>query len=270
MKFDMSEAWREASAMMRANREVLLVVAGIFFLLPNLLLMLNMPDFAGLAMEDPRAVEAAMMEFYATQWWVLIVVAVAGIVGNLALLALLRDTARPTVREALRLGLVGLLPAFGVYLLFVVGAVVVLGLLFGLAAASGIAALGALASIVTIAGLVYLSIKLSMSGPVIAVERLYNPVRIIQRSWRLTKGNSVRLLLFFVLILIVYLVISVLAGVFANVLAMALGDEAFKVLDAIVTGLLSTVLAVVLVAVLGAVHRQLAGPTAERLSRTFE
>ena len=34
MKFDMSEAWRDAVAMMTANREVLLIVAGIFFLLP--------------------------------------------------------------------------------------------------------------------------------------------------------------------------------------------------------------------------------------------
>ena len=40
MKFSMSEAWRDATAMMSANREVLLIVAGIFFLLPSVVLTL--------------------------------------------------------------------------------------------------------------------------------------------------------------------------------------------------------------------------------------
>lgn len=270
MKFDMSEAWREASAMISANREVLVVVAGIFFLLPNLLLTLNMPDLSSLAMEDPRAVEGAVLEFYGRLWWVMLIAVVASIVGYLALLALLRDATRPTVSQALGTGLAGLLPAIGVYVLFVGGASLAFGLLLGIAVASGVSALQALVIAIAFAGIVYLSIKVSMAAPVIAIEKIRNPVKVLARSWRLTKGNSLRLFLFFLLIFIVYMVISVLAGVALGALSLAFGEEAFKVVNAIVTGLLATAVAVVAVAVLAAIHRQLAGESPEQLGQTFE
>ena len=37
MKFDSNGAWLDAMAAVRANRQVLLAVAGVFFLLPTLL-----------------------------------------------------------------------------------------------------------------------------------------------------------------------------------------------------------------------------------------
>ena len=45
MKFDSNRAWREASASASANREVLLAVAGVFFLLPGLASVLFLSDF---------------------------------------------------------------------------------------------------------------------------------------------------------------------------------------------------------------------------------
>ena len=36
MKLDLSAAWDGAMTMIRANREVVTVLAGVFFLLPNL------------------------------------------------------------------------------------------------------------------------------------------------------------------------------------------------------------------------------------------
>ena len=40
MKFDMSAAWNEATRLMAANRDVLLIVAGVFFFLPYVAFML--------------------------------------------------------------------------------------------------------------------------------------------------------------------------------------------------------------------------------------
>ena len=48
MKLDLSAAWDGAMTMIRANREVVTVLAGVFFFLPNLAFSLFLPD-AGLA-----------------------------------------------------------------------------------------------------------------------------------------------------------------------------------------------------------------------------
>ena len=117
MKFSMSEAWRDATAMLSANREVLLIVAAIFFLLPGLVPALVMPDLQQTLMADPQNMAAAFNGLLAEWGMILlvgfVVITLAQIVGYLAMLALLRDASRPTVGEALRLGLVGLLPAIG-------------------------------------------------------------------------------------------------------------------------------------------------------------
>ena len=54
MQFNMSEAWRDATAMITGNREVLLVVAGIFFLLPSLVIAFVTPALQESLMADPE------------------------------------------------------------------------------------------------------------------------------------------------------------------------------------------------------------------------
>ena len=63
MKFDSNRAWREASASASANREVLLAVAGVFFLLPGLASVLFLSDFQADMMANfgnPAAAERIM------------------------------------------------------------------------------------------------------------------------------------------------------------------------------------------------------------------
>src|SRR5688572_16914585 len=111
MKFDMSAAWRDAIAMVAGNREVLWIVAGIFFFIPNAATALAMADLQDAMIADPENMEAMVRSFVDDWWWLMIVYVVVTMVGTLAMLALLRDHARPTVGEALQVGLVGLLPA---------------------------------------------------------------------------------------------------------------------------------------------------------------
>lgn len=270
MKFDMSEAWREATAMIGANREVLLIVAGIFFFLPNMLLAFQMPDMDRIATLGPDQAEAAVLQLYGEIWWVLLIVVLAGMIGYLALLALLRDKARPTVGEAIRVGVIGLLPAIGTYIVFVLGTGLIFGILIGAARAAGSSAVTVAVLLLCLVGFVYASVKSSLSAPVIAIERVFNPFRVLARSWRLTKGNSLRLFGFAALILIVYVVISAVAGLILGAVMLALGDAAYQVLNALVSGALSTVVAVLAVALLASIHRQLAGDSTAELSETFE
>jgi hypothetical protein len=270
MKFDMSEAWREAMAMIAANREVLLVVAGIFFFLPTLLLGLTMPDFRGLMSADTEVAQAQMFDFYSDYWWLFLLAMIASMVGYLALLALLRDHSRPTVGQAMRSGVAGVFPAIGAYLVFFVIAFILILAAMVVAGLSGSAAVSVVIGLACMIGLIYLGIKFALSAPVIAIEKIYNPFAVLARSWRLTRGNSFRLFLFFLLILIVYFVLSMVGGIVTAALLFALGEAAYTMISGLLSALISAVLAVVVVAVLASVHRQLSGVSPERLGETFE
>ena len=272
MKFSMSEAWRDATAMMTANREVLLVVAAIFFLLPSLVPALVMPDLQQTMMADPQNASAMMNELL-SEWGVALIVGgivllLAQIVGYLGMLALLRDTSRPTVGEALKAGLAGLLPAIGYYIVLVIGFVVVafvVGLLVAMSPG-----LGLVVALVCAVLAVYVMIKLSLALAVIVIEKVSNPIAAMSRSWALTKGNSFRLFLFFLLLGIVYIVISAVIGMIVGALVLALGTSIALVVNGVISAILGTAFTVVIVAVVAAIHRQLSGPSAAAVSETFE
>lgn len=274
MKFDLGKGWSEAVAMLQGNREVLGIVAGIFFFLPGLLFTLIGPDmnamFAGFDPDQMEQLMAAFNAVYARYWWLFGLLVLTQIIGYLALLALLRDDARPTVGQAIGTGLKALLPAFVTYLLFVLGVSLALGLLIALFALTGVAALAVVAVIACIPLALYLSIKVSLAAPIIAIEKTFNPITVLLRSWRLTKGNSLRLFAFFVLLTVAYVVISAVLGVVLLALVAALGDETGRIVSGIVSGLVGAVATVVMIAVLAAVHRQLAGPSSGSISETFK
>lgn len=268
MKFSMSEAWRDATAMMSANREVLLIVAALFFLVPSLVSALAMPDMQETMLADPENASAIVFEMYAGWWWLLLLVMLAQLVGYLALLALLRDARRPTVGEALKAGLAGLLPAIGVYLLITVGFTLLFLVVVASAAAS--VALAIVLGVALCVVAVYLMIKVSLALAVIAIEKTANPVTAMSRSWKLTKGNSFRLFLFFLLLFIVYTVISMVVMMIISALMIALGSSTAMLVNGVISGVLSALITVVIVAVMAAIHRQLAGPSAAAVSETFE
>jgi hypothetical protein len=274
MKFDMGKGWNEAVAMMRGNREVLTIVAGIFFFLPGLLFSLIGPDmnamFAGFDPERMEQLMAALNVVYARYWWLFALVLLAQILGYLSLLALLRDDTRPTVGQAIGTGLKALLPALAAYLLFVIGLSLALGLLITLFALTQVELLVALGLLLAVPIAFYLAIKVCLAAPVIAIEKTFNPVAVLLRSWQLTKGNSLRLFAFFVLLTIAYAVISSVLGIVLLALVALLGDETGQIVASIVSGLVGAIATVVMIAVLAAVHRQLAGPSAGSISETFD
>lgn len=273
MKFDMSAAWNEATRLMAANRDVLLVVAGVFFFLPYVAFMLlfmnemTALEAAQSSNPDPAAMGEAMFGFYGEVWWVVLLMALIQGVGMIGLLALLSDRSRPTVGEALKTGVRLLLPYVGAQLLLscIFGLLILIPIAVG---AGTSAAAGVLVGLAAAVALAYLFIKFLLVSPVIAIEKVANPLGAMGRSWRLTKGNSLRLF-FFVLLLLVALIIvgAVISMILGLIMALA-GAEIALVGNAIVSGLINAAFYVVFLAVLAAVHRQLAGSRGETAPET--
>jgi hypothetical protein len=269
----MSDAWRDATAMMSANREVLLVVAAIFFLLPSLVFAVTMPGLQEQMMAAKPEDAEAMMEGLLREWGATIIVAgiavtLAQIVGYLGLLALLRDARRPTVGEALKAGLAGLLPAIGFYLIMCV-AIFVIAMVIGIAGAVS-AGLVALLILLFVVVAVYVMIKFSLVLAVIAIDKVSNPITAMSRSWALTKGNSFRLFGFFLLIVVVYMVVSIVVATVVGLLVAIAGSSVALMVNGIVSSILGTALTVVFVAVVAATHRQLSGISGPEVGETFD
>lgn len=273
-KLDMGQAWNVAVALIGKNRDVILVVAGVFFFLPSLAVALLMPGSEEMmaipagAEPDFEQITAQMSALYADVWWVFLLLGLAQAIGVLGLLALLTDTARPTVGEALVFGLKALLPYLAAQILVSLAVVILIVALIALGAAIGVA-VAALLGLVGIVLAIYVYVKFSLVSPVIGVEKQLNPFAALARSWRLTKGNSLRLFVFYLLLVIAMIVLSIVVGLVAAGLSL-LGEQAGLVIGGIVNGLMNMAFVVVMLAVLVAIHRQLAGRGAEEVGKTFE
>ncbi|MXP24546.1 hypothetical protein GRI39_00580 [Altererythrobacter indicus] len=276
MKFDMSTAWRDAMSMLNANREVLLIVAGIFSFLPTLAASFLVPPMqATMAMDNPASTEAALeqvTQMYANYWWVFLLMTLIQSIGFIAILALLRDSNRPTVSEALQIGLKGFLPYFAAYVLLCIALGLIIGIILTIVALTNVAALIIVATFAALIFAIYAMIKCSLTPAIVAIEKTYNPITILKRSWTVTKGNSLRIFGFFMLIGIVYLIISIIIGMVMQGLGIAIGPNslAMQIINGLVNGLVGAIATVVFVAILAAIHRQLAGASPDAISEAFK
>ena len=272
MKFNSSLAWQQASAAVSANRAVLLPMAGVFFLLPRLLLSLVIPEPPVNQGASPDVMMAQMQQFYIQLLPWVIPMMLFQATGTLGMLTLFTDRSRPTVGEAIKLGAKGVFPYLLAQILFGMGIALSLGLVLG--AAGMILRAIAPVTLVAAAGFVLFIvayIRIVLVAPVVAVERVYNPVAALKRSWMLTRGNTGRLALFLGLIVLVVLVaLGASVGILGSLVSVMGGAEWGKIASAAITSALSAVMMVYLAAVLAAIHRQLAGPSAADLSSTFE
>jgi hypothetical protein len=279
MKFDSNRAWREASAAASANREVLVAVAGVFFLLPGLASVLFLSDFQADMMANfgnPDAAERIMEGMTGPVVGFGLISFLLQAIGYLAMLALLTDRTRPTVGEAIGAAIKALPVVIGAVLLFFGGymlAIVVLAVLAGvLAQVAGLGAVAVLMGLGLIGGVVYAGVRLSLVLPVIVIDRVHNPVAALARSWQLTRGNSLRLLAFYLLLGLAYLVIVMVVGMMSMTLATLVAGQGkvSMLIGGLVTGVVGAAASALFTAILAAIHRQLAGPSAEAIGATFD
>jgi len=201
--------------------------------------------------------------------------------GYMALMALLTDRARPTVGQAIISAVKSLPSLIGAVIVAYIGlvllAVVAVSLIAGIVAATGSAGLGWVLGLLALAFITWVLTKLSLTLPVIVVDRVANPVAALRRSWRLVSGNSLRVFVFYVLLAIGYMVVSI---VFVMVLATLFGlgtmasggpkaGTGAMVALGLVSGVIGTAVSVVFTSIVAAIHRQLAGPSTEVYGETF-
>lgn len=274
MKLDMNRAWTEALSLIQANIGVVATVAGVFFFLPYLAFALLMPETANFAVEpnsdDPTAAFDQVMALYADIWWIILLLIVAQTVGTLALLALLRADNRPTVGQAITVGAIGFLTSIAATIILYIGVGLIGGVLMGVAIASKITALAVILGLLLFVAFIYLMVKFSLLAPVIAIDKVYNPLTALLRSWRLTKGNSVRLFFFYLLLFIALVVVSGVIGMIVMLVFGLMGEEVMLIGSGLINSAVNAVVIVLMLGVLAAVHRQLAGPSAESMGETFE
>ena len=273
MKLDMSRAWNDAVRLLTSNRQVILIVAGVFFFLPYLGLSLLAPELAnpmaGAAPGQTQSPDAMMALFTGPVIGGMLVIGVLQAVGTIALLAMLTDHARPTLGEALGTGVKSVIPYIATMLLQGLLIAVVLGLPLGAAIASGSDAAGFVVGVAAFVCFVYAYIKFSLAVPVIAIEKQMNPVSVLRRSWSLTKGNSFRLLGFYLLLFVAVIVLTMIAGIVLGVPMALLGGSVAAFGSALVGALTNTAMVIVFMGVLAAVHHQLAGTPDDTVSDVF-
>lgn len=277
-KLDMGTAWTQATGLMGANRDTISAIAGLFFFLPALASGLLLPELSNPPQPapgtDPAVAMRAMVDqisaIYAENWPLLLALTVVQVIGSMSLLALLTDRGNPTVGEALRTGVRSVPSYLAAQIVTVIGASLAIGLPTGVLSAMGGMAVGALALVVALAAILYVMIKLSLTGPVIAIEGRLNPFAALARSWQLTRGNSLRIVLFLVLLLVVIGIIALLVGGILGLVLSAMGETVALIGGSVIDSLVSTLLAVVFLVVTVAIYRQLAGASPEREAELFE
>ena len=273
MKFDMNKAWAEAIAMIKGNLELLLIIAGLFFLIPNMVFSLVFPvlpeGFTGTP-QDIALMQTMMNDFAVNYWWLILLVFTAILLGWLAMMALLRDDAKPTVGTAMTKAVRGLLPSLAVGLIFLFGTSLLQTLLVNIGALSGLPSLAALGGMTGLIATFVIAIRMTLITPVIVDEPVSSPLKAILRSWRLTQNNGLRLFAFFGLIFIAYLVMTAVASIVMSVIMLVIGEGLIGFLASATGGLLASAVLTLLVAVIASIHRQLGGASTPSVRAHFD
>jgi len=271
MRFDSNKAWQDAVQAVTANRDVLWALAGVFYVLPSFAFAVAFPQPEPPAGSSPEQLLAQLGSYYTSAAPFMLVTMVLQLIGTLAILTMMTDSRRPTVGEAIRIGAASMLPVLAAQLLLGFGLGLVAAFALGLAGLSGSVPLIVALSIMLVAAIFYLSVRTMLVAPAVAVDGLRNPIAALRRSWDLTSGKAGPLALFFVLLVIAAAVIfGIVMLVTGVVLALLAGPETAKLIAALVSSALVAGVTVLFVGVVAAVHRQLAGPTADTTASTFD
>ena len=270
-KLDSSLAWKTATRLVATNRDVLMAIAGVFFLLHELAVSILVPDPEMPHVTPPGRMMVTLADAWTSSLPLLIIVTLLQMAGTVTVLIVMTDPDRPTVAQAIARGF----RALGPYVLaqIIVGGA--LGMAFlvlvSAAALTGVQAIGAIVILAAFVAMVWCSLRMALVAPVLAIEGERNPIRALRRSWALTQGNSGRLLAFLVLLGLLFAVVYGLAMMLVGVvLVLTTGGELQRVLTAAVSSAITSGALIYFIAVLAAVYRQLGGPNTLEIRSIFD
>jgi hypothetical protein len=271
MKLDSNLAWQDAQAAIRANREVLLALAGVFFLIPTLAFALLYPQPQVPSAMTPQQAFTLLESFYREAFPFMLIVVALQVVGAMTVMTLFTDRTRPTVGGAIRHGAVDTAVFLGGMLVFWVVSGLALGVVVSLAALAGVVVLAGVVTAASIGALLYCTLRMAMVMPVIAVDGERNPLLALRRSWELTRGNAGRIFVVLLLLFVVYFVIVLaLTAVAGTGIALTLGSKASGIVMAVLSSAVGALFTLYVIAVLAMIHRQLSGGSPRVIGATFD
>lgn len=257
MTLDSSAAWASATRMVAVNRDLLIAIAGVFFLLPGLAGAVFVPSPVMTSSMSEAQMLNVMQTYYASSLPVLVLLSLLPMAGMLTMLVVMLDGARPTVAQAIRRSLIALPSYFAAQLLT---ALAILPMAMALVSVLALLVPGRLAASASLGILLYPIMRCMLIGPVVAGKAERNPLAAIRESIRLTRGNAGRMLLFIglagFLFLVVYGLVMMVVGV---VLVLAFKGEPQRLLGEGIAGVLLAVAYTYYVAMLAAVYGQFTG-----------
>ncbi len=257
---DSSAAWANATRLVAANRDLLMAIAGVFYILPGLASAVFVPSPAMTPEMTEAQVLACMQDYYASSLPVLLLFSLLPMAGMLTMLVAMLDMARPTVGQAIRQS-VRILPSYFAAQLLIALAIVPVSM--ALATLLSLLLPDRLAVSVALGLLLYPIMRTMLVGPVVAGTGMRNPVAAIRESVRLTRRNAGRLLLFIGLAAFVFLVVyGLVMMVVGVVLVLMFKGEPQRLLGEGVAGVLLAIGYTYFVAMLAAVYSQLASDPA--------
>ncbi|MBD2842767.1 hypothetical protein [Erythrobacter rubeus] len=272
----MNKIWSRAMELVRDNFQFLVVIAGIFLLLPTLAAYLLIPDLQAVMdpAADPEVLAAQLQDKLGPLLGVGIVAMIFQFAGYGAMVALMGN-ARPTVGDALKAGLKVVPSTFGVLVIFILAYVlsaIVISVPVGIIVSlSGLASLAFIAAIVVLAFVVFLLARMSMSLPVLVLEGTLNPIKAVSRSFRLTGPKKWSIMLFWGVLFAAYMVVALLLTSIFGLIAALAGDSVVAMLIlGLTNGLLGMGIGMIVSGLAVAMHGQLAGPSEAELTSTFE
>jgi hypothetical protein len=256
-RLSISTAWDETRAILGRDGKLIISVALALIALPLTIAGLIAPP-AALSGDEPPS------------WFPLLsfLVALIGMAGQMAIIRLALTSS--TVADAIAHGFRRLLPAFLALLLFGLALAIlmvpVLLLLAGpgalQAAAKGVASpqLGGAVLLVVLIVLA-IAVRFQLVMPVTSAEP-GGPIRILRRSWQITKGHYWKLLAFiFLTLLLGFIVVLYLGQVMGGILARTLFGEVDPItvgalIAALIAAAAQAVFAAILSVMLARIYRQ--------------
>ena len=254
-KLDIRVAWANAVSVVATNREVLLAIAGVFFLLPSLIAAVLIPSPIFYSGMSEQQMLDALQEYYTNSLPVLIVLSFISTVGMLTMLMVQLDAARPTVGQAIWRSFLATPSYIGAQLMVAL-AVLPLAMILVAILAQGIAE--RFATVIVFAVGLYPVMRTMLVGPALAQAQERSPIASIRASIRLTRGNTGRLITFIGLAAFVFLMVYSLSMTLVGAaLKLAIIGEPQRLISEAIGGALQAIGYTYFVAILAAVYGQL-------------
>lgn len=265
----MGKAWNDATALLADNFGLIASILALYYFLPSFAVALLYPEIANAVPPeippgtDPETALAMMSAFfqeqYANSWPFLLIISLAQYVGTVSVLALFPNRGSATVGDALKSGLRGAPSYLATQLIFVIGASLVVGLIGGVAIAIS-PFLGIPVIMLMMVGAAYVAVKLTLVPAVIGMEGELNPIKAMTRSWRLSKGNSILIFVFLLVLFVTMGLIDLVVSLLVTAVFAAIGGTVAQIGGGFVSSLTDAVIGGVILLVVAAIYRQLASP----------